>query len=49
MSPERPGAAAGDIHKGSSVRRQHAITKALQIGWPVLLKDLCELRHGRVF
>lgn len=49
MSAERPGAAAGDIHKGSPVRREHAITKALQIRRPVLSKDLCELRHGRMF
>ena len=26
-----------------------AITEALQIRWPVLSKNLCELRHGRVF
>jgi hypothetical protein len=49
MSSERPGAAAGDIHKGSAVGRQHAITEALQIRRPVLSKDLCELRHGRMF
>jgi len=49
MPPERFGAAASDIHKGSAVRRQHAITEALQIRWPVLSKNLCELRHGRVF
>ena len=29
MPPETPGAAAGDILKGTTVGRQHAITEAL--------------------
>jgi len=49
MSPARLGAAAGDIRKGSPVGRQHAITEALQILRPILPKDLCQFRHGRVF